>query len=113
VVVTLDVLAAGTSAAHCTFTGAGQVMAGGVISLVHVTVREVVAVLLQASLAVNVLVCDLVQVPVTDPSLGVTDGEPVQLSAAEAEPSAASISDAEGLQPRVVVVPFAEIVGFV
>jgi len=33
-------------------------MTGGVRSLVHVTVLEVVAVLPHASVAVNVLVCD-------------------------------------------------------
>ena len=81
------------------------------MSFVQDTVREVVAVLPHASLAVNVLVRDCVQVPVTAPSLAVTVGLPEQLSVAEAEPSAASISDAEGLQPRVVVVPFAVIDG--
>lgn len=61
----------------------------------------------------NVLVCDLVQVPVTGPSVGVMVGAPEQLSVAVAEPSALLISDAAGLQPSVVVVPFAEMVGLV
>jgi hypothetical protein len=38
---------------------AGGVIVGGVISAVHVTVLDVVAVLPQASTAVHVLVCDL------------------------------------------------------
>ena len=43
---------------------------GGVISCVHLTVLEVVAVLPQASMAVNVLVCDAEQEVVdTDPSV--------------------------------------------
>jgi len=54
------------------------------------------------SLAVNVRVLDLVQVPVSAPSLGVIVGVPVQLSVADADPSAASISDAAGLQPATV-----------
>ena len=58
-----------------------------------------VAVLPQASLAVNVLVCEAEQeVVVIDPSVDVIVVVP-QASVAVAEPSAALISEAEGLQP--------------
>jgi hypothetical protein len=67
-------------------------------------------VLPQASLAVNVLVCVCVHVPVTGPSVNDTVGAP-QASVAVAVPRAASISEAEGLQPKVVVVPVAVIDG--
>jgi hypothetical protein len=85
---------------------------GGFISSVHVTVREVVDVLLQASLAVNVLVCERPHADglVTDASVKVTVVGP-HTSVALAEPSAKLISDAAGLQPKDVPVPFAEIVG--
>ena len=42
---------------------------GGLVSSVHVTVLDAVAVLPQPSVAVNVLVCDLKHPPLTDPSL--------------------------------------------
>jgi hypothetical protein len=85
---------------------------GGVKSSVHVTVRDVVEVLLQASLAVNVLVCERLHADglVTDASVKVTVVGP-QASVALAEPSARLISEAAGLQPKDVPVPFAEIVG--
>jgi hypothetical protein len=89
------------------------VMLGGVTSLIHVIVREVVAVLPQASIARNVLVCVAVQLlppVVTEPSEGVIVTAP-HPSVAVADPNAALISDAVGLQPSVVVVPFAVIVG--
>ena len=58
-----------------------------------------VAVLPQASLAVNVLVCDAEHDVVDiDPSLEVIDVV-LQPSVAVAVPSAAEISEAEGLQP--------------
>ena len=53
----------------------------------------------QLSVAVNVLVCDLVHVPLITPSKEVTVGV-LQLSVAVALPSAASICAAVGLQPR-------------
>src|SRR6185503_15509970 len=84
------------------------VITGGTRSLVHVTVLEAVAVLPQASLAVNVLVCDWVQVPVAGPSVNVMVVAP-QASVAVAVPRAAVISEAAGLQPRVNVVPVAVI----
>ena len=87
-----------------------NVNTGGVRSAVHVTVLSAVDVLPAASLAVNVLVCDLGQVPVAVPSLWVTVGV-LQLSVADAEPSAAFISDADGLHPSVNVVPVALITG--
>ena len=71
-----------------------------VLSKVHVTVLETVAVLLHPSLAVNVLVCDLVQpVDVIDPSLCVIVGVP-HASVAVAVPSAVLIAEAEGLHPN-------------
>src|SRR6187549_4122222 len=70
-------------------------------------VLEVVAVLPQASLAVNVLVCEALHVVVDIvPSIAVIVVV-LQPSVAVAEPRAASISEEEGLQPRVVVVPLA------
>ena len=72
---------------------------GAVISAVHVTVLESVAVLPQASVAINVLVCDLEQpVDVIGPSFELTVGVP-QASVAVAEPRAALIAAAVGLQP--------------
>jgi hypothetical protein len=84
---------------------------GGVLSAVHVTVLDAVAVLPQASLAVNVLVCERPQ-PLLEtlPSLDVTVVGP-QASVAEAEPSARLISLADGLHPSDVPVPLAVIVG--
>ena len=62
-------------------------------------VLEVVAVLPQASLAVNVLVCDAEQeVVVIVPSVDVIVVV-VQPSVAVAVPRAAEISEADGLQP--------------
>ena len=70
-------------------------------------VLEVVAVLPQASLAVNVLVCEALHVVVDIvPSIAVIVVV-LQPSVAVAEPRAASISEEEGLQPRVAVVPLA------
>ena len=72
---------------------------GAVISAVHVTVLVSVAVLPQASVAVNVLVCDLLHDVLTIfPSLDDTVGVP-QASVAVALPSAALIAAAVGLQP--------------
>src|SRR5258705_644088 len=81
------------------------IIAGGLGALVHVTVVEAVAVLPQASMATNVLVLeaehDVVDIA---PSLDVIDAVP-QPSEAVAVPRAALISEAEGLQPSVAVVP--------
>jgi hypothetical protein len=80
------------------------VITGGTRSLVHVTVLVIVAVLPQASLAVNVLVCEAEQeAVVTVPSADVIVVVP-QPSVAVAEPSAAEISEADGLQPSVPLV---------
>jgi hypothetical protein len=78
------------------------VMVGGVRSLVQLTVLVMVAVLLHASVAINVLTSERRQ-PLLDtaPSLDVTVGVP-QPSVAVADPSAAVISEAAGLQPRVI-----------
>ena len=84
---------------------------GGVRSLVQVTVVEAVAVLPQPSVALNVLVCDAEHpLVMTGPSITVTAGVP-QAAVAVAEPSAALISDAVGLQPRVGTAPLTIIVG--
>jgi len=73
---------------------------GGVTSTVQLTVLATVEVLLQASIAVNVLICDLVQpVLVTEPSDKVIVGVP-HASVAVAEPSAVVIADAVGLHPK-------------
>ena len=80
------------------------IIAGGLGTLVHVTVVEAVAVLPQASLAVNVLVLDAEhEVVVIDPSVDVIVVV-LQPSVAVAEPSAALISEAEGLQPSASLV---------
>jgi Ni,Fe-hydrogenase III small subunit len=76
------------------------VIVGPAASAVHVTVLEAVAVLLQTSIAVHVLVCDREQEVVTiEPSLGI-NVEPPQLSVAVAVPSAALISLATGYNLR-------------
>ena len=80
-----------------------MVIDGGVTSFVQVTVLEMVAVLPHASVAVNVLVCDLVHPPVAAPSLCVIVGVP-HASVAVADPNAAVISEAMGLQDSVTVV---------
>ena len=67
------------------------------------TVLDAVAVLPQPSVAVNVLVCDFVQVPAAAPSLDVIVGDAVQLSVAVAPPNAAVIAEAAGLHARVTV----------
>src|SRR4029453_10060162 len=87
------------------------VMAGPLRSRIHVTVAEAVAELPQPSEAVKVLVCDAEQeVVTTGPSLTVTAGVP-QAAVAVAEPKAALISEADGLQPSVAVAPVIIIAG--
>jgi hypothetical protein len=87
------------------------IIVGGFGTLVHVTVVEAVAVLPQASTAVNVLVLEaLHDVVAIAPSVAVTDAVP-QPSEAVAVPSAAVISEAAGLQPRVVTAPVIVITG--
>ena len=82
-------------------TAYDPVNAGGIWSLVQVTVLEVVAVLPQPSTAVNILVCEDEQLDVdTAPSVNVTVAV-LHASVAVADPSAAVISEAEGLQPSV------------
>src|SRR5205085_7124896 len=85
------------------------VIVGAVISNVQLTVLDAVELLPQASVAVHVLVSVLSH-PDDDTvlSVDVNVGVP-QLSVAVADPSAASIVAAVGLQPRVVVVPVAVI----
>src|SRR4029078_8036566 len=86
------------------------IIAGGLGALVQVTVLEVVAVLQQASSAVNVLVCEALQdVVEISPSLEVMVGVP-QASVAVAVPRAAAIRPAAGLQASVNVVPVAVMV---
>ena len=87
------------------------VMDGPLRSRIHVTVAEAVAELPQPSEAVNVLVCDADhEVVTTGPSEAITDGVP-QAAVAVAVPSAAFISEADGLQPRVATAPVIIIVG--
>jgi hypothetical protein len=77
------------------------VIVGGTWSLVHVTVLTAVAELPQPSEAINVLVCEALHpLVITAPSVKVTIGVP-HAAVAVAEPSAAVISEAEGLQPSV------------
>jgi hypothetical protein len=74
---------------------------GGIRSLVQVTVLVMVAVLPQPSTAVNILVLEDEQLDVdTAPSVNVTVAV-LQPSVAVADPRAASISEANGLQPIV------------
>jgi len=66
-----------------------------------------------ASIAVNVLICvrlqpDELMLPSAEDIVGVE-----QLSVAVAEPNAAFISEAEGLQPKDVAVPLAVMPGLV
>jgi hypothetical protein len=74
-------------------------------------VEEAVAELPQPSDAINVLVRVALQLVVdTAPSVNDTDGVP-QAAEAVAVPSAALISEAEGLHPSVAVTPVIVIVG--
>ena len=78
---------------------AGQLINGAVWLVVHITVLVMVAVLPQASTAINVLVCDTEHEEVVIvPSVNVIVGV-LQPSVAVAEPSAAEIADEVGLQP--------------
>ena len=89
------------------------VIDGMALSADHVIVLDAVAVLPQASLAVNVLVWEREQLLlVILPSLEVIVVLP-HASVAVAVPSAAVISAADGLQPSVVVVPLVDITGAV
>ena len=79
--------------------------------MVHVTTEEAVAILPQPSEAVNVLVWEAEHpLDCTGPSVTLTDGVP-QAAVAVADPKAAAISVAEGLQPRVGIAPVIIIVG--
>ena len=81
---------------------------GTVVLLIQLTVLDAVAVLPHASLAVNVLVRDKLQaLLIMLPSLEVMVIPP-QASDELAEPSAALITAADGLQPSVVAVPVAD-----
>jgi hypothetical protein len=81
---------------------AAIVITGAVRSTVQLTVLEIVAVLVHASVAVNVLICDLLQpVLITSPSLCVIVGVP-HTSVAVAEPSA--VAGDAGLQSKFCVV---------
>jgi hypothetical protein len=78
----------------------------------QVTVLEVDDVLPQASRAVHVLVCEREQLLLcTGPSVAGYNVDAPHASLAVAVPSAALISDEDGLGPNVVVVPFAVITG--
>src|SRR5438093_1385863 len=88
------------------------VITGAVVSTVQVTVRETASAgLPHASLTFHVRVCERLQ-PLLVTTLSAAVGVPTaQLSVALAVPSAASISAALGLQPRLSVVPVAVITG--
>ena len=87
------------------------VMDGPLRSRIHVTVVEAVAELPQPSEAENVLVCEaLHEVVVIGPSETITAGV-LQAAVAVAEPRAALISEADGLQPSVATAPVIIIVG--
>jgi hypothetical protein len=87
------------------------IIVGGLGAFNQVTVLVTVAVLPQASTAVNVLVCEAEQLVVdTVPSVKLTVVVP-HPSVAVAVPRAALISEAAGLQPSDVAVPVAVIVG--
>jgi len=85
---------------------------GTMLSFAHCTRRDAVAVLPQASVAVNVLVCDFTQSPVMPLVSEVTVGVP-QASVAVAEPSAASIAAEVGLHRFGFAVPVGMRVGAV
>jgi hypothetical protein len=79
------------------------IIVGGLGALNHVTVLDTVAELLQPSTAVKVLVCEEEQ-EVVDTAPSVNDIVGVaHPSVALAEPSAAVISEEEGLQPSGTV----------
>jgi len=86
---------------HPSVTEAGVIIiAGGLGALNQVTVLVIVAELPHPSTAVKVLVWDVLQVVVdTTPSVNEIVGV-LQPSVAVAEPRAAVISEADGLQPR-------------
>ena len=75
---------------------------GEVTSSLHVTVLVMVDVLPHASIAVNVLVWDLLQVPLTEPSDELIVGV-AQASLAVAVPKAAVIAVEVGLQPNATL----------
>ena len=88
------------------------VITGGVTSAIHVTVRDVVDVLPQPSVAVNVLVCERLQPSVANSSIIRNDTVTApQASVAVAVPRAPFISPADGLQPRFTSVQLAVITG--
>ena len=87
------------------------VIDGPLRSRIHVTVVEAVAELPQPSEAVKVLVCDAEhEAVITGPSETITAGVP-HAAVAVADPKAAEISEAEGLQPRVATAPVIIIAG--
>jgi hypothetical protein len=98
------VVADGICALQSISASAGQFTnTGAVRSLTPVTVREIVAVLPQASVAINVLVFDRKHpLLITSPSLKFIVGVP-QASVAVAPSSAASTSEGDGLQPTSTV----------
>jgi hypothetical protein len=87
------------------------VITGAIRSLVQLTVLIAVVELPQPSEAVKILTCDQAQpLLVTAPSVNVTIGA-LHAAVAVADPSAAVISEAEGLQPRVTKAGVIIIVG--
>jgi hypothetical protein len=91
---------------------AGQVMTGPTLSADQVTVLDTdTATLPQASVAVQVLVCEREQPVITTVPVLAAGVTGPQLSVAVAVPSAASMAAAVGLQASVKVVPVAVITG--
>ena len=99
-----DVIA-GISLTHCTLNGGGVAAnTGAVVSLLNVRVCDAVAILLQLSATVHVLVMDLVQpVPVSGLSVKLAVRPVAQLSVTLAEPNALLISAALGLHNTEVI----------
>lgn len=95
------------------FPPAGTVTIGGVVSAVHVAVRETVAELRQESVAVQVRVWERLQPVDTGLAVETFNVTGPQLSVAIAVPRAASICAAVGLQPNIPSdgVPVAVIIG--
>lgn len=80
------------------------VIVGAVLSLVHVTVLDIVAVLPQSSVALNVRVCERVhELLLIEPSVIVIFVMLLHPSVALAEPSAFVISEGAELHPKGIV----------
>jgi len=96
----------------CPFAGVPvAVIVGAILSLENCMVRDVVAVLPQASVAVNVLVCDLTQSPVMPLVDTFVTVAPPHASVAVADPRAASMAAEVGLHNVGFSLPVTMMVG--